>query len=307
MKAVIFDIDGTIAKLDHRLHYILGNNKNYDMFYEECDKDTPISVVVSLLMDMHKLGNKIVLASGRTDAVKDKTVEWLKKNNIAYDALYMRKAGDHRSDVIVKSEILDMIIDDGYDVRFVVDDRSSVVKMWRNRGLTCLQCNEWEEGKDRNKNSATLTVMVGPSGAGKSTWLKNNSEKYGIRESHIISSDQIRHDMCGDFRDQSKNTQVFTALHDIVSTRLKNGLDTVVDATNIRNKDRVAVANLNKNGKVRYIIINRPMEEKYRDGEWRLDVGFDLIAKHEQVFVSNIKDILRGDNLVNVEVFDERT
>ena len=31
------------------------------------------------------------------------------------------------------------------DILFVVDDRQKVVDMWREEGLTCLQCADWEE------------------------------------------------------------------------------------------------------------------------------------------------------------------
>lgn len=33
-------------------------------------------------------------------------------------------------------------IKDKYDVLFAIDDRSSVVDMWRDLGLVCLQCAE---------------------------------------------------------------------------------------------------------------------------------------------------------------------
>ncbi len=55
-----------------------------------------------------------------------------------YQDLHMRAEGDYRPDYIVKSQILDGILADGHDIAFVVDDRPSVVAMWRERGLTCL-------------------------------------------------------------------------------------------------------------------------------------------------------------------------
>jgi phosphoglycolate phosphatase-like HAD superfamily hydrolase len=42
MKTVIFDLDGTLADLTHRLHYVKNGNRNWDKFFEECDKDLPI-------------------------------------------------------------------------------------------------------------------------------------------------------------------------------------------------------------------------------------------------------------------------
>ena len=51
----------------------------------------------------------------------------------------MRKSSDSRGDQIVKSEILEKEILPKYNVKLVLDDREKVVRMWRDKGLTCLQ------------------------------------------------------------------------------------------------------------------------------------------------------------------------
>jgi predicted kinase len=99
---------------------------------------------------------------------------------------------------------------------------------------------------------------------------------------------------------------VFAALHAVVKTRLSHGLPTVIDATNLRRKNRMGAAALAKDGKVRYVVIDRPTEEKRRDAGWGATLPIDLIAKHEQTFASQLKDILAGDKLPNVEVIDLR-
>ena len=52
----------------------------------------------------------------------------------------MRKDGDYRPDTVVKKEIYEREIKDKYEVLFAIDDRTQVVKTWRELGLTCLQC-----------------------------------------------------------------------------------------------------------------------------------------------------------------------
>ena len=54
----------------------------------------------------------------------------------------MRKEGDNRPDEVVKEEIFNENIRGNYSVRFVLDDRSKVVDMWRQLGLKCLQVAE---------------------------------------------------------------------------------------------------------------------------------------------------------------------
>ena len=54
----------------------------------------------------------------------------------------MRGDKDSRPDSEVKQDILKQLKDEGKEILFVVDDRQSVVDMWRTSGITCLQCKK---------------------------------------------------------------------------------------------------------------------------------------------------------------------
>lgn len=303
-KTIIFDIDGTLADLTHRLHHIKNGSRNWDSFFADAGKDAPIEQICQLNRVLAGHYN-IIVVSGRTDSIRDITEKWLQDNSIRYDDLHMRKHGDYRQDFIIKSEILDHIIEQGNEIEFVIDDRPSVVAMWRERGIICLQCADWKE--ERTIPQGLLTIMVGPSGAGKSTWLASQeATALGIHPSHIVSSDQFRADICGDFKSQTKNDEVFAALHAVVKTRLQYGVPAVVDATNLKRKDRLECVKLAGASPVRYIVLDRPMEEKLRDAGWRAALPFDLLAKHQETFNSQLKDILSGDKQPNVTVIDVR-
>ena len=45
-------------------------------------------------------------------------------------------------DPVIKSDLYDQILEDGFKPTIVFEDRESVVKMWRGRGLRCLQVAE---------------------------------------------------------------------------------------------------------------------------------------------------------------------
>lgn len=137
----LFDIDGTLADLRHRLHFIQDKPANWDAFFEACSDDCPIEDVVSLCRVLSQTGARIILVSGRSDAVRDKTIRWLKDFDVLFDSLYMRKAGDHRQDNIVKSELLDQVLADcGWEeIAGVFEDRDQVVEMYRQRGLRVYQ------------------------------------------------------------------------------------------------------------------------------------------------------------------------
>jgi len=138
-RIIICDLDGTLCNCDHRLKF--ANKKNWDKFNERCIDDTVNSDIANILSNLRSKETHIYLVSGRDSNFKDKTIEWLRLNDIYYDKLLMRGAEDYRPDYVVKKEILDNKIDKN-KVWFVLDDRQSVVDMWRKSGLRCLQVQE---------------------------------------------------------------------------------------------------------------------------------------------------------------------
>jgi predicted kinase len=131
-KAVICDIDGTVALTYKR--------SPYD--YTKVLQDKTNDPVVELVKALNAEGYAIIYCSGREDSCYVDTQTWLVNNKLPVGPLYMRETGDHRKDFITKQEIFDKNIRKYYNVRFVIDDRTQVVKMWRRLGLTCLQCAE---------------------------------------------------------------------------------------------------------------------------------------------------------------------
>lgn len=144
-KLFVFDLDGTLADINHRLKWIHDGYKNWNKFLESCDEDSPNQWVIDLFDMCRQVGTVIVL-SGRNDVVKKKTIAWLIEHNIMYDYLLMRKEKDYRPDEIIKKEMLkNFLRDQNYKVQFIVDDRQRVVDMWRANGYNVLQCNAWKE------------------------------------------------------------------------------------------------------------------------------------------------------------------
>lgn len=316
MKTIIFDIDGTLADLTHRREHVQQRPKRWDKFFESLHLDTPIQNVVDLCQHfLDDASVRVVFCTGRGEEYRAVTEKWLEDHVtqgsvVVSDVLFMRPARDHRPDDVIKQEMLDRLRAEGHDIWFVVDDRQRVVDMWRKNGITVLQCapgdfdNAEPAAYQPKPHERLLTLMIGPSGAGKSSWLKHN-----IDEHNILSSDATRLMMFGDFRDQSDNGRVFGYIHEAAQARLKYGLYTVIDATHLHKKDRMASVNLAPKGTVvEYVVIDRPLFNKLRDGGWRLGVvmkdGKNLVEYHHHVFQSVRKDVLNGDGLPNVRVID---
>lgn len=140
-KIFIFDIDGTLSNCDHRLHFVKTQPPNWEAFNGGCFADPPHEDILWMNKLFYKEGNICLVASGRSDNHKEATVEWLDKSTVEYEKLYMRKAGDTRSDYVVKKEILDQIRTEFGEPYMAIDDRSTVVSMWRENNIRCLQVN----------------------------------------------------------------------------------------------------------------------------------------------------------------------
>lgn len=144
MKMIIVDIDGTLSKVDDRLWYLKRNPPDWDEFYARCGEDKPIDEIVSLVIHLSKF-YKVVFCTGRRESCRTITEKWLNDHGLSeYHSLLMRENADHRHDVDVKPELLLKagITIGANDIAFVIEDRNSMVKKWRELGLTCIQVAE---------------------------------------------------------------------------------------------------------------------------------------------------------------------
>ena len=143
----IFDLDGTLALIDHRRPILedLDNPYRWDHFYEACDKDKPNKPIIFIMNNLRFLNFEIWIFSGRSEVVRGKTLKWLKEHtrfyeNDPYNKLIMRKKHDYTPDEELKKSWYDnMLVDDKERLICIFDDRDKVVKMWRSLGITCLQ------------------------------------------------------------------------------------------------------------------------------------------------------------------------
>lgn len=140
-KIVLVDIDGTISKVGDRLKYLQQKPKDWDSFYNACFEDEPIQEIVDLVKSLSR-NYSIVFCTGRREQVREKTIDWLFEHYGLPVNLLMRKDGDKRHDTEAKPELLENAGIELRDIAFILEDRKSMVKKWRELGLKCLQVAE---------------------------------------------------------------------------------------------------------------------------------------------------------------------
>lgn len=137
--AVLVDIDGTVALMGKGE---VGRRKFYE--WDRVGEDDPNWPIILLVDTLRHAGFRIIYISGRDEAARDKTEEWLRTHNglKADEGLLMRKHKDNRPDDVIKFELYKEHVEPFYYISYVLDDRDKVVKMWRELGLTVLQVAE---------------------------------------------------------------------------------------------------------------------------------------------------------------------
>jgi phosphoserine phosphatase len=149
----IFDLDGTLALIQHRRHFVERERGKQDWkgFYAACVDDEPHSPVLRVMESLRQTGAEIWIFSGRSDEVRKQTMAWLAAHtsfmvqDLVGPILTMRAAGDYTPDDALKRGWLEgMLPEDRNRPQCAFDDRDRVVKMWRAAGVTCLQVAEGE-------------------------------------------------------------------------------------------------------------------------------------------------------------------
>jgi len=138
MKVMIFDIDGTLANCEHRLHHVRkskGEKKNYAAFEREMINDTLIDEVAMFYDLMVADDNiQVILLTGRGEKSRGDTEQWFLDNDLPLMPLIMKRHS-HEPDVEFKSRMYDHIVEKYGEVIGIWEDRERVVKMWNERGV----------------------------------------------------------------------------------------------------------------------------------------------------------------------------
>lgn len=138
-KVIVFDIDGTLANIEHRRQFVASKPKNWKAFTAGIPNDTPHEEIVFLAKTFHELGNRVVLCSGRGEESREVTVKQMEDFGVRFEKLFMRQLKDYRRDDLVKVELLAQIREEFGEPFLWFDDRQQVVDAIRGQGVKVCQ------------------------------------------------------------------------------------------------------------------------------------------------------------------------
>jgi predicted kinase len=111
-----------------------------------------------------------------------------------------------------------------------------------------------------------IILLIGIPGAGKTTLAKKIEEK-GY---HYLNADTIREELYGDAKEQGDKEEVFGIFFKRLEAAMKEGLDVIIDNTNLNPKQRKP-------------ILDRAERYGYQDIQlWLLDVPLDLCLERNK-------------------------
>ena len=103
--------------------------------------DIPNKGVVDVVKAMQDADYNIIVCTGRNEAQREVTEQWLKGHYIEPTEIYMRNDYDYRKGVEIKEELINKILEK-YNITAIFEDCEPIVQKLRDMGLTVLQPNK---------------------------------------------------------------------------------------------------------------------------------------------------------------------
>lgn len=137
----VFDIDGVLADVRHRLAHIERRPRDWDAFFAAASDDPLLAEGRSALDEAIAAGLDIVYLTGRPERCRSETTSWIRSHALPDAPLHMRRESDRRPARILKVEALRRLARD-LDIAYLLDDDPEVALAAREAGF-CVHVANW--------------------------------------------------------------------------------------------------------------------------------------------------------------------
>ncbi len=128
----VFDIDGVLADVRHRLHHLQARPQRWDAFFLAADRD-PLLPDGAARLRAAQAEHDVVYLTGRPERNRGLTRAWLARQGLPTGPLHMRPDHDHRPARWVKRSTLRRLARTR-TIASVLDDDPAVVAVLRADG-----------------------------------------------------------------------------------------------------------------------------------------------------------------------------
>jgi hypothetical protein len=142
------DIDGVLADVRHRLHFIERRPRDWDGFFAAAVDDPAHPEGIALVQTLEG-DHEVVFLTGRPRRLATDTERWLAQQGVGGHRLIMRPERDRRPAATVKVELLRQVAA-GRRVAVVVDDDEDVIRAMRDAGYPTFHAT-WEPRGDEEE------------------------------------------------------------------------------------------------------------------------------------------------------------
>ena len=133
----VFDIDGVLADVTHRLHHLERRPKDWKGFFAAAPDDPPLEQGVALAREA-AADCEVVYVTGRPELCRRDTIAWLRREGLPDGRLVMRSTRDRRPARLAKPELLRTLAAERV-VAVVVDDDLEVCDAYEAAGWTVMR------------------------------------------------------------------------------------------------------------------------------------------------------------------------
>lgn len=133
----VFDVDGVLADVRHRLRFVERSPKDWDAFFSAAVDDPPLAQGVALARES-ALECEVVYVTGRPERCRADTLAWFARHDLPQGRLSMRRRRDFRPARVAKLELLREMAAER-TVAVVVDDDLQVCQAYEDAGFPVLR------------------------------------------------------------------------------------------------------------------------------------------------------------------------